>query len=132
MRHWIFLDFITANGRNVITDWIDSQPAGTRQKLKSALNTLLTILEKREDLDRPSVGQLRGQPCKGLFELVLFVDKIQFRPIGCYGPANNEFTLLAGAAKKGGNFIPPGVCVTAQTRRQLITQRSHVREHRFD
>lgn len=132
MKHWTFKDYVTANGRNAITDWIDSQPAGTSKRLKSALNTLLLILEGQERLERPSVGQLRGKPCRGLFELILLVDKIQFRPIGCYGPKDDEFTLLAGATENGKKLIPASICDTANTRKQDIKRKERVCDHQFD
>jgi len=132
VRFWTFNDYITGSDRNVITDWINSQPAGTSQRLKSALNTLLMLLEGQQVLERPSVGQLRGKQCRGLFELVLFVDNIQFRPIGCYGPTAREFTLLAGAIEKGRKLIPVDICDTANRRKADIAQRRHVRVHRFD
>ena len=93
----------------MILDWIATQPAGTRQRLKSALDTTLMILEGIRNLDRPLVGQLRGKPCKGLFEIKLKVDQTHFRPIGCYGPTDREFTLLAGAIEKDRKLIPADV-----------------------
>ena len=123
---------MSATGRNLIVDWINAQPAGTRQRLKSALNTTLWLLEGHQVLDRPLVGQLRGKPCKGLYEIVLKVDKTQFRAIGCYGPKNREFTLLAGATEKDNRFVPHDICDTANRRRQDITKRSHVCAHEFN
>jgi hypothetical protein len=131
VKHWSFLNFVNEHGRNAIADWIAAQPSGTRQRLKSRLNTVLMNLEIREALDRPLVGQLHGG-CKGLYELVLYVDKIAFRPIGCFGPEANEFTLLVGAEERGGKLVPSTICDTAQTRRKLISQRRHVCAHRFD
>lgn len=132
MKYWTFLDFVAVTGRNAIEDWIASQPSGTRQRLKSKLNTVLQHLEIRQALDRPMVGQLRGEPCKGLFEVVLYVDKIAFRPIGCFGPGSNEFTLLAGAEERGGKLAPSDICATAHSRKALIGKRKHVTAHRFN
>lgn len=115
----------------MIADWIGSQPPGTRQRLKSALNTLLMVLETRDELDRPAVGQLHGK-CRGLYELVLFVDKIQFRPIGCYGPRPGEFTLLAGATEKGSQLFPENICATAQARRLQVRFQGRTDDHYFD
>jgi transcriptional regulator with XRE-family HTH domain len=101
---WTFFDYVNDAGRNVIRDWVDHQPHGTRARLKARLNALLNELRLMERLDRPSVGQLHGR-CSGLYELVLKIDKIQFRPIGCYGPAKTgEFTLVAGAIERAGNL----------------------------
>jgi hypothetical protein len=130
---WTFFDYVTANGRNAIGDWIGAQPHGTRLRLKARLNALLNELRLVERLDRATgVGQLHGD-CNGLFELVLYVDKIQFRPIGCYGPAKRgEFTLLIGAIEKGGKFTEPNVCRRAHERAARIHDKRHVCAHRFD
>jgi hypothetical protein len=130
---WTFYDYVSAGGRNAITDWIRDQPQGTRQKLKARLNALVNELRLAEKLDRQNgVGQLHG-PCAGLYELVLFVDKIQFRPIGCYGPARTgEFTLLVGAIEKDGKFTEPDVCRRAHERAARIRDKRHVCIHTFD
>ena len=129
---WEFYDYVSASGRNAITDWIAGQPQGTRQRLKARLNALLLDLRTVDRLDRGhGVGQLHGE-CSGLFELILFVDRIQFRPIGCYGPAKiGEFTLLAGAIEKGKQFTEPNVCRKAHERRSRIHDRRHVCPHSF-
>jgi hypothetical protein len=130
---WKFYEYVGGNGRSAVMDWIDGQPQGTRKRLKARLHLLLNELRLAERLDRSNgVGQLRHE-CAGLYELILFVDRIQFRPIGCYGPApTGEFTLLAGAIEKGRRFTEPGICRTAHERRQRINDPRHVRQYRFD
>ncbi len=130
---WTFYHYVNDSTRDVITDWIADQPAGTKVRLRAKLNTLLNQLRVVDRLDRATgVGQLRRE-CGGLFELILFVDKIQYRPIGCYGPAKTgEFTLLAGAIEKGGKFTEPDICRRAHDRRSRIHDKRHVCLHRFD
>src|SRR5688572_12990397 len=118
---WTFYHYVGANGRDAIRDWIDGQPEGTKKRLKAQLNTRLLELRLADKLERANgVGQLRRE-CAGLFEVILFVDRIQYRPIGCYGPAKTgEFTLLAGAIEKGGKFTEPDICRRAHERRSRI------------
>ncbi len=71
--------------------------------------------------DRPDVGQLRHGDCKGLFEIVLFADKVQHRPIG-YFSGKKEFTFVAFAVEKGNKFEPPNICKTAKARIKLIEE----------
>jgi hypothetical protein len=129
---WTFYDYRNASGRNLIKDWVEGLPQGTRHHLKARLNALINELRFVDALDRSNgVGQLHGE-CAGLFELVLKVDKTQFRPIGCYGPAKTgEFTLLAGAIEKDGKFTEPSICVTARERASRIHDRKHVCLHDF-
>ena len=132
---WTFWDCLSESKRNVIREWIADQPQGTRQRLKAALNVRLLELEQVEGpFDRSrGVGQLHG-PCKGLHELILKVDKIQFRVIGCYGPApRGEFTLLAGVAEKDRQFTDSSVCRTAHDRRErILGDRRFIVEHDYD
>ena len=130
---WAFYHYVGANGRDAIKDWIDAQPAGTRKRLKAQLNTRLNELRLADRLERANgVGQLRRE-CAGLYELILRVDKIQYRPIGCYGPAKNgEFTLLAGAIEKDGKFTEPDICRRAHERAGRIRDKRHVCLHSYD
>lgn len=136
MRVWTFYDFVTGSGRNAIREWVNGQAKGVSKPLKARLNALIAELELVDGpFDRQhGVGQLRGKPCKGLYEVILKVSKIQFRVLGCYGPRDQgEFTLLVGATERDGSFDPENACETAQQRRGLIaTDRRYVSEHRFD
>lgn len=135
MRFWTFWDCLTESGRNVIRDWIAGLPQGTKQQVKARLTALLLELEQVEGpFDRArGVGQLRGDPCKGLYEILLRVDRTQFRVIGCYGPQlRGEFTLLMGAVEKGNRFTNPEVCRIGQERRTRIQDRRFIIEHAYD
>lgn len=135
MNPWTFWDCLSDSRRNVIREWIAGQPSGVGPRLKAALNALLLELEQvRGPFDRShGVGQLRGDTCKGLFELLLKVDRTQFRVIGCYGPRpRGEFTLLLGAVEKGNRFTNSEVCRTGQQRRAKIQDRRFIVEHHYD
>ena len=95
MGYWIFRDFLGPHGRNLIHDWLHRLPAAVR----ADINARIRHLEVTEKLTRPHVGKLKGE-CKGLIELRVKVDKIQYRPLACYGPERGEITLLMGATTK--------------------------------
>jgi hypothetical protein len=132
-RKWRFYDFTPESGRNEIRAWSTAQGA----KFKARLNALIRHLET---LDRvftrqDSVGILRkAGPChgEGLIELTITVNRIEYRPIGWYGPDARTVTLLAGAIEKGNDFVPRGACVTAVNRKRLVMMsRRHIVEHDF-
>ena len=136
MPFWQFFDCLSeSRQRNLIREWVNDQPQGTRQRLKAALNVRLMELEQVEGpFDRAhGVGQLRGEPCKGLYEIILKVDKIQFRVISCYGPKpQGEFTLLMGTTEKGGRFTDQNVCPISHQRRIRSQDRRFITEHTYD
>jgi hypothetical protein len=134
MSVWTFCDFRTGT-RNLVRDWLSGLPQGVGVRVKAALNALLLELELVSGpFDRQhGVGQLRGVQCKGLYELILKVANTQFRVIGFYGPALQEFTLLCGAVEKDGVLDPPTTCMIAQQRRSLASKdRRFVRVHEYD
>ena len=71
--------------------------------------------------DRPYVGQLRGKRCKGLFEIVIEVGNVQYRPIG-YFSGEMEFTFVAFAEERDNKLIPESTCDTAKKNIEIIKQ----------
>ena len=92
MENWQFLDYISVSGTNHIKEWLDGLPL----KVRMAINTRIQYLETEVKLDRPDVGIL-NQECKGLLEIRIKIDNVQYRPLMCYGPERRQITLLAGA-----------------------------------
>jgi hypothetical protein len=65
-----------------------------------------------------------------LVELRIPFNKVQYRPLGIYGPSR-AFILLSGAIEKDGK-IPTGIIESAVRRQKLLeTGQANVREHRF-
>ncbi len=130
---WRFYDFRSAPTKNEILAWSTAEgPA-----LKMRLNALIRHLET---LDRvftraDNVGLLRKDgPCKGhgFIELIITIGRIEYRPIGWFGPDTREITLLLGATEKGNDFLPRNACVTAVNRKNLVrSSRSYIVEHDF-
>ena len=82
--------------------------------------------------DRPYVGQLRWKECKGLFEIVISVGNIEYRPIG-YFSGEKEFTIVAFATERDGKFEPKTVCATAKRLIERIKKgQEKVRDFTFE
>lgn len=73
---------------------------------------------------------LHGE-CDGLMELRRQSGNVQYRPIGCYGPGQREVTLLVGATERGGRFVPPSACETAQERKARLIETGRTCDHDF-
>ena len=75
------------------------------------------------------------KPYKGydqIFELRIFCDNIQYRPLAFFGPDRRQITLLIGTVERDWK-IPQGDLERAVTRRDMVLKdRRHVREHRYD
>jgi hypothetical protein len=128
---WTFFEYVGASGRGVVRDWIGRMPNGTRQRVEAQLDALVGELELLDcdAFDRPhGVGQLRHD-CAGFFELILKVDRVQYRPIGYYGPARREFTLLGMSAERGNVLVDDHDCSKVRGRHATIINRSHIREY---
>jgi hypothetical protein len=118
---WEFYDFVSERGTNEIQQWSTAQGP----TLKARLNALIRHLETLERVfsRADNVAQLRKPgPCHGcgLIELTITIGKVQYRPIGCYGPRPREITLLIGAIEKGDDFEPRDACVRAVNRKNLV------------
>lgn len=111
-RRWTFRDYLTADGENLIFEWLRGLPKAARVKI----NTRIRYFERLEVLERPQVGHLDGR-CDGLMELRIYgPDKVQYRPLCCFGPCDRDVTILVGAIEKGSKFVPSSACSVAQQR----------------
>jgi hypothetical protein len=128
---WKFFEYVGSNGRGIMRDSYRKLPHGTSQRVEAAVDALVEELERLdcEAFDRShGVGQLRHK-CSGFFELILKVDKAQYRPMGYYGPGKREFTLLGMSIEKGGVLVDDSDCSKVKERHSLIINRSHIREY---
>lgn len=118
MTAWDFRDFVNARGENVVHTWLHGIPAAARAEI----NDLIMLLELRtvDQFSREdSVGLLRRE-CRGLLELIVKVEKVQYRPVGRYGPGRKVVTLLGGANERDGHLTPPDICKTTLARSLLL------------
>jgi hypothetical protein len=102
LRLWTFRFYVSARGRAVVRDWYDDQV----DEVRARFDTVLEYLAQRErnEWGRPEFAALTGKYA-GLGELRFDFGKLEYRPIGCFGPARSDFTILIGSTKKEGNTI---------------------------
>src|SRR5690242_19904741 len=111
MRKWTVKSLVDRRSgekqTTIVSQWYESQSAG----VQAAFLTRMKFLQGLPDdgWDRPYVGQLRGKPCKGLYEIVITVEKVQHRPIG-YFSGIMEFTIVSFATERDGKLVPVSTC----------------------
>ncbi len=123
-------DFVDGNGSNPVHNWLN----GLSARAKARFSTVLYELQAKAPADwkRPWVGTLGGE-CRGLWEIRRFVDKVQYRLLGFYGPGAGEFTLVFGAIEKDSKFEPRSACRQALGRKAAVLAKPDTRrtEHDF-
>jgi hypothetical protein len=125
---WTFRTYVSPAGRDQIEKWYRSQSAD----VQAAFDTVLEYLEQRErdEWRRPDFDKL-SQRYKELAELRFEVSNVQYRPLGFFGPARAEFTILVPAKKKGKVYDPRDALETALKRRKEVLRhagRSKIRD----
>jgi hypothetical protein len=113
-----FRVFVSDRGTREIDGWLDGLPVKAKVKIKKII-TYLAILDISK-WERPYVCKLKGSD--KIWEIIVKFNNVQYRPLGCFGPKNNEFTLLIGAKEKGGRLEPIDAVRVAEQRRSLIFQ----------
>ncbi|MCL4553072.1 MAG: type II toxin-antitoxin system RelE/ParE family toxin [Candidatus Marsarchaeota archaeon] len=131
MAYWTFFDFVDERGRNGVQEWIADLNRGVRQAVKAELNSRIVLLENLQKLDRPDTGQLRGKRNAGLFEIILKLNQVEYRPLWCYGPEAGEVVILTGTIEKGGKMPPPDLDRARRRKFLVMSDRSYMREHDF-
>lgn len=124
---WTFRDFVDGRGSNLIRKWTDTLPYAAQAKM----DWIVLLLQASPVWPWPQqyFSALRGY--KGIYELRAGSSGVQYRPLGCYGPAEKEFTLLIGSTEKGGK-LPKGDCEAAVERSKIILiDRRRTCEHDF-
>ncbi len=128
MAYWTFKVFISRRGADVIEEWLNSLPTDARARIKTHFAYMMTL----KNWGRPYAAKLRGKKYNLIWEIIIKWNKIQYRPLGCFGPnEEKDFTLLIGAIERSmGIFIPRNAPDTAQERCKLIhNDRSYVGEY---
>lgn len=127
MPEFTFKVFLNSNGHDTFERWISNQSAEGEEKIRALIKRLSNSNIKL--WDRPFIGILKGP----LRELIIKADK-QYRPIGCFGPGPQVFTLLLGATKESKNrkviWDPPNAIDSAMKRQKLIKDAKYVGEYK--
>ena len=110
----------------IVKQWFDAQYEDVQDAFLARMKFLRGLPD--DGWDRPFVGQLRRKECKGLFEIVISMPDVEHRPIG-YFSGTKEFTIVAFATERDGQFNPKTVCETAKRLIKRIEEGTeHVRE----
>lgn len=113
MKEWTIKIF--GEKKSDVDDWIN----GLSSKARARMDTIITYMEITKDWTKtPYFSPLKGY--RGINEIKFTVQSIQYRPLGCYGPGNKEFTILFGAMEQGDRFNPINAPLIAENRRNDI------------
>lgn len=139
MAAWRFLDYITEEGSNLISDWYEAQD----DEVKVQFDVTLDILSAISDWEADEVEEFKPltNAHVGLGEIVFHIvvprqgtrneHKRRFRPVGIWPTdTEHEFVLLMGCEKYGRTYIPHAAFDTALTHlRRFREGRGTTREH---
>lgn len=116
MKEWTIKVFVGDNEKSDFYKWRNKMPVKARQKLRWVID----YMETTKNWSRDYFKLLTDY--EGIGEIRFASHGKQYRPLGCYGPCEQEFTILVGAEEKGDRFNPPTAPRTAAERRKLILQ----------
>ncbi len=91
--------------------------------LQAAFDVQMEFLctRPRQEWSRPQAAKLRiKKGFRDYFEVRIFADRAQQRPIGYFGPENNDFTFLLWAVEKGDKLYPEAWHSKCDTRRESL------------
>lgn len=114
---WTFKDRLEGR-RNIVREWLDGLPLKPRLKIDQILRNLAVC----DTLKPPFVKKIHG--FEDLFEIVAEVNRVQYRPLGGYGPGNREFTIVLGAIEHNNNIKPPNAFATAAAHVARVKKRT--------
>lgn len=126
-REWMFMVIAPQRGGvNEFAKWLNTLPKKASAKIRIRLKYLEAVKIWKKYL----VTKLSGH--KNLYEIRIVCNNIQYRPIGCKGPKEGEFTILVGAIERGGKFEPKKALVIANNRSKLINKKGYIIEYEYD
>jgi hypothetical protein len=111
--NWSFKVFKTGGGRNIMDEWLEGLPEEDQAAIEARIALLKGIrvgithyFDKRKDSNK-------------IFEIRIKGNRVQYRPLGCFGFGRGVFTLLMGAKEKDWKLVPKTAVKTAEERREL-------------
>lgn len=127
-KYWTFKVVVSQRGGdNEFAKWLSSLQ---NKKASAKIRTRLKYLEVTKTWKNHLVTKLKGYT--NLYEIRIIHNNVQYRPIGCKGPEEGEFTILVGAIEKGDKFEPKGVLDIANKRSKLINKKGYTIEYEYD
>lgn len=87
---------------------------------QAEINARLRYMENLKIWVRPHSAKLKGS--KHIHEIRIKWQKNQYRPLGFFGPNDNEFTLLIGAVEKDSKFEPKNAIEISEKRYKHIME----------
>lgn len=113
MKIWTFKIF--GEKKSDVDDWIN----GLSPKAHAKMDYIISCMEITMDWTKTSYfSPLKGY--RGICEIKFCVQNKQYRPLGCYGPGEKEFTILFGAWEEGDRFNPQRAPRIAAKRREDV------------
>lgn len=90
--------------------------------LKAAFEVALGYLTPlpRDKWIRPHAAKLDKQKFRDFFEIRFKANNLQQRPVGFFGPQDDEFTIVMWLTEKGGRLIPTDWFESADRRRKEV------------
>lgn len=113
---WTYYDFVDGVGVNVIRQWRATVPEVVGVALDVTLDLLGGLAPG--EWKRTYTDDIHGFP--NVRELRFKEERVQWRPLYCFGPGQMEATLLIGASKKGQSWDPRNALGTAQGRSEQV------------
>lgn len=115
---WKLRQYVSATGREAISDWRKSMPKGP---FKAVMDTFLGNMVKLERWTPPRFEPMTGN-LSGFHELRWKAGKIQHRLLGRV-IGEREFLMLVGCTHKGDVYTPPSALETLIDRDKRIKTR---------
>ena len=114
-KYWKFKEFVDI-GEDIgaFESWLNGLPLKDQAKIEAFIRRLELMKVLPPKLVFPLTGYRK------IYELKIHGPALQYRPLGCYGPNRNEFTLLVGAKEEGSKFEPKDAPRKAVDRQKLI------------
>lgn len=103
-------------GRTVIQSEIDEVGYVAKEHFIVRIRYLMNL--NISDWHRPYAAKLSG--VKDVYEIRFKADNKQYRPMGFFGPRENEFTIVVWAIEKGKIYNPHDAVTLSERRRKDV------------
>ena len=113
---WKFKVYESPTGSQALQKCIDELDAAVKQHFKVRVKYLSNTGIR--DWKEPQAKKLKG--VTGIYEIKFKANGVQHRPLGFFGPNDDEFTILVWATHKQDIYDPNDAISTAERRRNFI------------